>query len=267
MATVTIDLIDGGRVIETKDGLEATRTAVVSGLEGDASARQYAALMLPQMPKRGDAHPSIPGIVLDTRDVTPISNSSGMVTVVLTYRNVDPSELVGAVAQIEVGAALVSETTSRDATGAQILITTEVPQLDSNGNQTGVKQETQVQSVQKQVPMMTLRYRRKEEQDPARTAIAYTGTVGWWVPQEASTSPQWMCTSIEGTTSDGGVTWDVVYTFQFARDGWGAKIDAIDPATGQPYIGAQPLVVGLYQLADFGALGLPDPAALTPYNA
>jgi hypothetical protein len=53
----------------------------------------------------------------------------------------------------------------------------------------------------------------------------------------------WLCTGINATTNDSGVTYDVTYTFVF-RDpiqegtshigGWNAEVVFVDPATGRP---------------------------------
>lgn len=269
MSTVQLDIIDGSSLRETKDGLEATRTATVSGLTGSAHAIQYRALEHPNMPRRGDEHPSVPGIYVDERAVSSVNMSTGTVRVTLQYRQISAEDIVdGAVAVIEVGSGLSTEQTSRDKSGDLITISHQVERLDDAGNVIGTDTVTQVATVSKQIPRMSLRYRRKESVDPASKARAFVGTVGYFGNPSGGSEigPRWMCTAIDGSTQDGGVTWEVLYEFQYAREGWRARIDPIDPNTGQPYLTGRVKYVPVYRESLFGPLNLPNPDELTPYK-
>lgn len=264
MSAIQIDIIDGASLRETADGYEATRTAVVTGLTGDASSRQYRALTLPNMPRRGDAHPSIPGISLDRAEASSLDGHTGSVRVTLTYRNVDAADIPDSgTPRIEVGTALVSETTSRDVKGRMMTIVTLVPELDDDGNQIGTQTDEQVVTVTKQVPLSTLRFNRKESRDPWLKSAQFTGTVGSWGAVGQS-EPLWMCAGISGTTDDSGASWDVSYEFIYNPRTWLARVEAIDPATGQPYLSGDTRTFRIYPEATYVLLDLPPPDGLTP---
>jgi len=94
MSTVQLDIIDGSGLTETRDGYEAVRVAQVTGIDATTDgAALWAALDAGGMPKRGDEHPTIPGIFVDTRSASTEGSDSAVVRVTLTYRSLSSVEL------------------------------------------------------------------------------------------------------------------------------------------------------------------------------
>lgn len=258
MAAVVTDLIRSASVSEDSSGVTATRVFQVSDLTGPAAARLANARAAAGVPRRGDTHPGIPDIRADVISVDPQDLTKAVVTV--TYRALNGLDVIGAAPVISVGTTLTTITSSRDVNGDQVIIPHTVEEFDGDGNLTNVRQERQVGSFQKQIPTTVVVYERKEERPPVEAAERYVGRVGDIGPGRAigPGGYTWLCTRVEGSTNDGGLTWDCKYEFQYAADGWAAVLDPIDPTTGQPYVNGTPVYVPIYRAAGFlGGLNLP----------
>jgi hypothetical protein len=263
MATVILDIIEGSGLIETRDGLECERVFKVDTAEGDASGRLYAALRTSGVPQRGDAHPTIPGLRVDTRQASPESNDPEISVVRCQYRQLSQTDIEGATPSISVGTVVASETTSRDANGAIVATTETKARLDADGNVVGFDTLTRPVQVAVQRPMMTYHVTRKENASPEAKAQQYVGRAGAFNRQPDS-APNWLCTRIEGSSTDGGVTYDVDYEFTYNREGWDAKIETFrhkDVLTSGELV-ADVLRIQVYDVVSFSGLGLPAPSTV-----
>ena len=234
MGTVTEDVISGSSVNQDKDGWKAIRTFVVEGVEGDSHQRLYNALLEGGIPTRGDDHPSIGGIRVDSRQATP--EGRGVVRITINYQRLDsgteppsPSEP----AQITVGSSVQEKETAFDFRGDQLVVPyTYESGVDGDGNPI-TETVFQPGNVTVQVPATILALSRKEDQDPLTKSREFVGTIN--VASWRGGAPgTWLCTRIEGQSSTGGEDYVVQYEFMYNPDTWDAVIVYKDPETGLP---------------------------------
>lgn len=213
MATIqSIDVFDGAGVLlsRERDGLHATRVAKVVGLQGEPSQRVLDALFAPGLPSYGEPHPSIPGMHVHNLQVAAIDPTGAEVTI--SYRSTTQQDDVNT----EVGSTLQDVETSFDHEGNLITIQRLVEILDENGDVEDAKFVFQTAKIRVQIPMAVLRISRREEQSPHLKALAHVGHVNAtpiWGDRKSRT---WLCTRIEGSSDDGGLSYDVIYEFQHA---------------------------------------------------
>lgn len=235
MATVTEDNIEGGGLSVGPDGYVATRIFTVDGVTGDKKARMYNAILTAKIPRRGDLHPVIPGLRVDTLNAVPLSASQFRVTCV--YKNlVGFSSPVNAAPTLAVGSSVTGTTTNKaygfvEGTGAveNGLMIVKYTATNDDGSTT---EKTQTGEIELQVPQTVYNLSRKEKGDPGNKALNFVGTVnsttfrGW-------PARHWLCTRIQGQSQDGGETWQVDYEFQFNREKWDATVVYVDPETNE----------------------------------
>lgn len=259
MPSVIEDLIDGSTAGLGPDGFIATRVFLVSEIEGAASARTGVALTAPGIPARGEEHPAIARIYVDTitAEFAPGSASTARVTV--SYRALksdrkEPSSSEPAV--ISIGATVAQEQTTYDRLG--ILMTVEYDPQDGSP-----LPPPQPGTVTVDRSHMVFTYSRREKfEGLAEKVQKFVGKIsiaGWLGSTEDGA---WKCTRIEGQSDDGGETYNVFYEFQHDPNLWKAHVVYIDPATGQPPeksnnpSGNGIAVYEVYENADFNELSL-----------
>ena len=106
------------------------------------------------------------------------------------------------------------------------------------------------------------RYTRLETNDPAEKQKQVIDTVnraGIW----GADSRFWLCTRLDGETSDNGQTWTVDYEFQFNPQRWDTSVLFKDRTTGLVPEGAKPTKFATYLETDFRRLGLDQSGILT----
>lgn len=264
MATI-IDIIEGSEVREGGEGYEATRIFVVEVAEGTAaSAKCYAALTASGIPARGEAHPTIPGLVAEQRSATPLAGKArNKIIVKIGYRVLSATDIADSGAAVmEVSATLSAETTSRDSQGRLIYTMQTLYELDADGSFKSAKTEYNLQQFELQVPTVVLTYKRKQTRNPARDALEFLGKVGDFRKTTNPYTAPWLCTSIEGTTENGGQTYDASFQFMFKKYGWLGRIPRIEFVGGSvlaPKIDSRDWLVSLYEATSFAPLGLPSP--------
>lgn len=232
MAVVS-DIVESHRVEVGANGFTATRIFIVSELIGDPYAKLYNALLLPDIPQRGTFHPSIPGIQADT--ITANAVDSNIVQIVVNYKlitgdNTPPDEVQQP--QISVGSTIQSKTTNKTNDGTLMSVFHVFTDVDADGNETE-RLAAQTGEVEIQVPQTTLRFARRESAPPAEKSKYYVGKVGI---ENSFGDPAryWLCTRIEGNSTDGGKTFQVEYEFQRNASTWDATVVFIDPDTNAP---------------------------------
>lgn len=263
MADVQLSIIDGSDLTETRDGYEATRVAKVTGIDGATDgAVLWAALDAGGMPKRGDEHPTIPGIVVDTRQAMPDLQDPAVIRVVLTYRSLSSVEIAdGGKPVMETGVTLTTEATSRDASGRSTYKVWQIRQYGSDGSLDAVTNAYELAQFERQMPQVVITFRRKMTTNPAKDATKYVGKVGSWDRADDGYAP-WFCNAIRGTTQDGGASYDATYEFIGKPDGWYARIPRVlrtTDATGRPDLEQRDWLIALYEAVSFAPLGLPKP--------
>ena len=214
MATVVTDIIDG-RVTQTADGWEAERIALVTGVTGTASARMQSAVAASGMPAIGDEHPSITGIYVESLTASPESRADNQVfRVVIVYT--EDANPAGTTDEIEVGATVEQISTKADINSEQLVVRF-LPETDPNGQAVQYIAEAPLM-----VPRVTLRFSHIRDSSPGGDAKEYVGKVNnaGWTKDPNAPARTWLCTGIQGHSSDGGATYATSYDFAYNPDTW-----------------------------------------------
>lgn len=259
---VVEDLVEGADAREGEDGYACTRTFVVEGLTGNAHARPYEALTASGVPRRGDPHPSIPGLVAADRQASSLRRFVGAVKVTVTYRPLSSTELADAGTPVlEVGATLSSQTRHRDAHGKLIFKSRTDLTLREDGTIASAVTIYEPVEFEVQTPQVVVTYRRKTKRNAAREALKYVGKVGDWGRVNAYTAP-WLCQRYDVRTED-AVTYDETIEFVYKPDGWCGRVPRVVTATNAllapPDLDIRDYLVPVYEAVSFDPLGLPPP--------
>jgi len=231
---VTLDLLDGNQGKLSTEGWTLFRIAHVKNVSGVGTARLLTAATATGMPTIGDAHPSKATAFLES--IEPISLATDIVKLRLIYK-----ERFDTV-QIQTSNDVIQDETNYD-DGLGIGGNPENPRIiqvkytypsdyEYDDNLRGLT-ITQSALVSKMIPQRILVFRKRELFSPESLAETYVGTVNSELWRGGATRT-WLCTGIDGSSSDGGIHWDNVYSFQYKRDLWQAVVVFIDPNTGKP---------------------------------
>ena len=243
MSTIRPDIRDGASGRLSADGWECERVMVVENMtKGSAASRLYRSALAPGVPRLYSQHPSIPHCLL--REIRAEPNESGtVITLRLAYRTdlEKIADAAAAVRLVRVSASVVAHDVNTDITGQPLVVSYVSRSEGGGGEQTG--------TVSLLEPQITVAYDAGARTVPAAVQryIAeckrYVGLVNSGAcPWDSSAKPrEWLCTGINGTTEDGGETWNSEPSFQYSRwdpdyhyFGWDAFIAWKDPNTGRP---------------------------------
>ncbi len=285
MGEITRDLIEDAQLVLDESGGSLVRSHLLEDVPGDGDSQLWNAVLDPRIPRYGSPHPVVPGI-----RVTNISASSvddGIVKVVITYSR--PSSEEDTPYDPDTGAAsdpdgrgtlsmstnIIDEETNNAVDGVGLIVIYTGRLTDEAGNPVEVEDDPQVATITVGRPMSVVTFTRKETISPMLKSTRLVGTInsrslGFFSPKTL------LCSRIDATTSDDGLTFDVSYEFQFNRKTWDAEVVYIDKETGHPppdiQISGDPyevkrdgLVVArngvsvyrVYPVSDFGELNLP----------
>jgi hypothetical protein len=227
MSASVADIIEGTSLKQEDDGkYTLSRTFIVTGLSGTASQRVMEALSVTGIPAFREAHPTISGLVVASRDVNVIDQENAQITCTyksLTIQLTPPSET--STPQITVGSSVQPKDINLDINGDLMVV-----EYTPEGEATAIEQTGTVSVM---LPQTIYRYSRLEPSDPSSKSVTYTGKVNS-TSFKGGAAGTWLCTRIEGTSTDGGESFQVEYEFQYNQDGWAAVVCYIDPETGAP---------------------------------
>lgn len=251
------DVVEGGgRVTHSEDGITAVRAFRVDALDGDRFTRAASVLELGGIPRYGEPHPTIPGILCLNVEVEMSDVRQALVT--CTYRRPTPRDAPddgggddpGATSALEIGATVQTAKTNLDANG-NLMIVSYVP---SSGP---VIARSQGGTVDIQIPSPVLSVSRRETVAPWLDALKYVGRTNRfrWNRGEERT---WLCTSIRGTTDDGGVTYQTAREFAYKEETWDATVVYTDPKTGKPPSDVADFVNREFAIRKFQVYGTED---------
>ncbi len=220
--TIKIDIIEGTTMRETQTGFELQRIARVSGLSGDASQRMFEALNADGMPRRLDSHPTVGGMRCDERAASVEQTSGTTARVTLTYRTVllnsaqpkDPE--VGDIPVLSYGTSLTTTTTQLDYAGATMALKYVPSQKEIDNGEMIAGDYPVLGTASVQVPQTFLRYKKRDTTDASGLSLTYVGTTNA-TPIFGKPAGTWLCSAINGETTDGGKTFVNTFEFQFAR--------------------------------------------------
>jgi hypothetical protein len=253
MATVTQADINVDSIAERDaDGVRCTRTFHVSGFTGAANQRPFEAETATGIPSYGSAHPSISPLLVVNKSARMIDANNAHVTV--TYRRPrieqkpDPTNN-SETPTLTMSVSLVEVTSNRDANGSDIIV-------EYNSIQ-------QSAEVTKQLPLVTFRLSRREQDHPTTRALACVGKINdasFTIGGQSLSAYTVLCTSINTRTDDNSQTFFVDYEFQYFAAGWDVTVYYIDPDTGRPppdlVADTGIKVVAVYEDVDFTTLGI-----------
>lgn len=241
---VVVDIDEGSTYTVDENGPHALRTARVRGLKGSPAVRAYYATRAPRIPQHGQGHPVFPSLPVKRVHAELIKGTTDQATVTIEYgysvggpayfTNV-PGDGVDTLPQLEVLSTVQPATTQfellPDGTEKQIVVSY-LKEDEETGTTTAV---TQAGSVEYMLPMETVRYMRREAQNPQAKNRMYVGRINSIsVFQDAP--HMWLCSRLDGVSDDGGVTFNVTYEFQRNPDSWNPFVTPTDPETGQPRV-------------------------------
>lgn len=287
--TITRDLLEDATLVLDENGGSLTRAHLLEEVPGGPDEQLWNAVIDPRIPRYGEPHPVVPG--LRVTNIAASSWDDGQVKVVITYSRPSSEEDTpyepdtGPAADPEgrgtmsLSATVQDVETQRALDGAALLVLYTGELTDEDGNPVEVENDPQVATVTVGRPMAVVTFTRKETASPIANAMVFVGAInsgrlGIFPPQTL------LCSRIDATTSDDGLTFDVSYEFQFNRETWTAFIAYIDPETGQPpadidqvpfpaeefpgdrfpslnALGNGTAVYDIYPQRDFGVLNLP----------
>lgn len=232
MATIS-DIKEGGLRFDSSAS-SCTRIFLVTDLTGQSHQILFNASQASGIPRRGDPHPSIPGMIATTVDIAP-EGAGAKVTVEYTYPAFDrkePDETAKPV--ISVGSTVQESTTSRNNKGELIKVKFKYKPVDEDGNIGEEITEDYVPVLSVQTGQTAIEYQRREPRSPLQKSLKYVGKVNN-VLINGFPARTLLCTGIEGQSEDGGASYSVSYRFQYNPDTWDAEFFYIDQETGQPH--------------------------------
>lgn len=250
------EIISGAKVTSSKDGFSATRVFSVTNLPTNIDAAvMFSILNLPNAPKYGDLHPFIPGLTVQSVDVSATGSNSNHAQITANYlkpsaKNQPPQ--LGEPARYSQSSYLVAKQTNYAAGGSTAqgrpLLIVRRSSEDRNG---------QIATAEVLAPVGVIRFTRRETNDGSRAQQTYLGKVNRnnfrRYPQKTL-----LCTSITADTDDGGQTYVITYEFQYNPETW--IFTAVYTIDGQPIPdpieGTSIKDYDLYEQADFTQIGI-----------
>lgn len=273
---VTFHIDEEASFTTDRNGPHFVQTAHVKGLRGSPAARLYYAAMAPGMPRYGNFHPVIPFLPVSRVHANLIKGTTDQATVTINYGFPtggdqyfinDPDDET--LPQLEVLTTVQPATTQFEidpVTGVKKQILVDYILVD---DETGLETPmTQVGSVEFMLPMETVRYMRRERDNPQEKTGNYVGRINS-IGVFGDDPHMWLCSHLGGPSDDGGASFNVTYEFQKNPDSWDPFITPTDPVTGQlRVVTAQDLAlpngprkVRILPTADFWELNLTLPEA------
>lgn len=262
------DIIEGAALRTQADEIIINRRFIVKDVIGPRPNRLINADQVSGIPNVGDPYPVVtdPMVFCAGKTTKPILNSSGQYEIMCIYEprtseNQTPDDNGPATKSVGGSVHGVDTTNKVDREGNITTIVLErknqPEEKDNLPKQTGV--------VTKQIPTFSLIFNRHEVNSPSDRARLFVGKMNEGT-FEGFGEGAVLCTRIEGTTSNGGASYQVTYEFQVKDDenGWIPEVVYIDQDTDKELVDAafSPpdditlLSVNIYELADFNLLNL-----------
>lgn len=262
MAQVTVqDLLEEASAQTDQNGTTCTRRFIVTGLTAQASGRMFEAMNTVGIPRRGQTHPNLAGIVVRTVSAEPCADSPTKAYVTVSYAaptyNTQAPSAKGK-ATYRSGATVSDFETSEDKDKKQMVLTHTKISQDEDGNTVSEELPPQPAKVTIQKPQAYLTCERPEPLPiNYRRLFGFVGCVNS-APFQGFGARCWLCVAIDvDETGDRG---NVSYQFSLKFDKWDARLVYIDPATGAPVNNPEEgkgiKTFRVYQEVDFNQLGI-----------
>lgn len=235
MAAISSDLIDEASAQSDENGVTAVRKFLVTGLTSQASGRLLEALNVVGIPRRGQRHPNLAGILVKSVSAVPVQDSPSKAFVIVsyaapTYNTQEPSQTGKPTYRL--GGSTSDFETSEDNKKKQMILTHTKKSQDADGNTVEEVLPPQPGKVSIQKPQAYLSCERPEPLPiNYRKLFSYIGCVNSATFQ-GYPSRCWLCTAID--VEEVGDRGNVSYQFSLKFDTWDVRLVYIDPATGAP---------------------------------
>ena len=221
------------------------------------------ALTATGLPTLYDPHPTISGVFAQEIRAAPMGTKSDKIDLTVVWSNpelttVEPDPVVDP-GTIYTSAGLQEVETRFDKDGVQITLTRTV----------GADTETQTGIATLQIPVIIYGVQRRETGNPSLKARANIGRVNS-LPIWGEDARRWLCTRLDGTSTDFGSTYTVNYEFQRSEllrysptdtySSWDALLvfeDDEGRPIENPVFGESMKTVQIAGEVDFNTLGLP----------
>lgn len=203
---IKVDIKRGSQITNDERGFRAVRIAHVSGVAGNVEAAMYRAITEPRLPRIGDPHPVVPGVVLQSLVADPLGG--GVYRVKLTYASATDSVAGSENAGQRVNASTATETTSTDYTGAR---------MTARWTTSSSSTKTKPFKAEVERPRLTFEFDFVESNYPRNKISTYLGTVNSrpWNGYAAKTI---LCTAVDANRR--GSDWRVRMSFAWNRETW-----------------------------------------------
>ena len=210
MTTLRKDLLNGTSLNRSPNGYSAIEVIDVLDTVGTTvMERMFNAEQFPGVPAAGEEHPFLPNTIVIDKRVEPLGANAENVRIFVFWGQ--PEEGTRDPGTDPELATVFSGITLRD-----------FPVLfDSSGNQLkttrtiGGITEVQTQIGTVTYPVLVIGATRREISDPANKAAQYVNKLNsstiW-----GESAGRYLCTRLEGVSTNGGVTYDVTYEFQLS---------------------------------------------------
>lgn len=285
------ELIESAGANDSGEGVTVTRGFHVTGLTGNVESRAVDALLQPGIPKLGAPHPAIGFVYVLNRTVKMVEPTQARIEVEYGIPKAASGDVPpgagGGVdgtapginedsdqGTISVGSSTTTQTTFRDRLG-KLMTVGHIVEVEKKvtdpvtgivSKQTVKEPDVQLREAELISPQTILRVSRVESGSPDIKSRKFVGTVnsrslGLKKSGRGNDGPRtWLCTRIDGTSNDGGETYNVTYEFQYNPFEWGFSAEWIDPKTGQPAFtdltGEESKFYQIYPEKDFYELGI-----------
>ena len=260
--SVTLDIKDGTAARYTAErGWEFERIAIAYNVPGTGQEKFKNAKDASGMPLLYDEHPAVPAATLKGMEFSQIDTDT--VRVALTYRQNLAGDYTSNDPTIQIGSSVQQVESHLDKTGATIELEYAFPSdYDARTDWRGTTQP-QGGFFSKFTPQRTYTVTKEESSSIDAVDIegwnnTYVGKInsGSWRNYPART---WLCTGISGSSTNGGDTYIVTYSFQFNAKTWAAHVIYVDPNTGKPptdlVFGTGYKIVEVYDEVSFSNIG------------
>jgi hypothetical protein len=213
MARVTKFLVDESSQEETADGITQTDVYLVTGVTGSESSRADNARRAGGVPRRGDRHPTVSGLFVDSVSVRPIDTSQFKIFVSYRPEGDEEDPDTGSIEQWTI---LGEEETTGDADGNLLLTAYTYPSDDENGRGGKIEVQTGVVTIPR--AGSGLRFTRREVNPDLTWGLRYGGKVNLY-PWNGFIARAVLCLGrrIRSVAfTDEGVEFEVAYEFVIA---------------------------------------------------
>ena len=254
--------VKGGSVnVSLKGGTKIVRKFIISEISGNRPDIIPNAVFASGVPKVGDIHPTVEFQICTS--ITTEVIGAVEVAVNVTYSSAEFAVDEEAQVHITISGTVQSVVTNEFFVSGEkqlMILEYEYP-ADEDPEGTAIAKKI-VPTASKEQALIVVTLRRLESKTPLNKAAKFVDKTNSKTFLGTG-KKTWLCTSINGVSSDGGKTYEVTYVFEYRREDWDVVLAFTDKDTGLIPIDVedQPEAKKKFQLQDtldFGNLNLEE---------